>query len=284
MAMRPAQTGSGIPLEKLRQPAPLHPSPPPRAQPGRMPGAAQHQPQREVGPCWRPGRERGAGPGVSRRDRGGTGSLEQEKTTNSPLGSWERWGAQAERGSAGGGGHVGRGMGCATVKGTHAHVNLYVLLACPHVSHDVCVCEVSVGCMCDGCAERVASSALPGRAVHRVHWSQGGRGYCHELVRRILFSNRCHSNGEVGSSLPPDPSASSTARPADSKTICRCMPWAGVHPSADAHHLGFACSAGEGEPASRAGRKHGRAITSSTQRREGEDEGRRLQQGNYREV
>lgn len=51
MAMRPAQTGSGIPVEKLRQPAPLHPSPPPRAQPGRMPGAAQHQLQREVGPA-----------------------------------------------------------------------------------------------------------------------------------------------------------------------------------------------------------------------------------------
>lgn len=59
-----------------------------------------------------------------------------------------------------------------------------------------------------------ACCALP------VPKSGGGCGYCHELIRRILFYNRCHSNGEAGFSLPPDPSASAAARPANSETIC----------------------------------------------------------------
>jgi len=72
MAARPAQIGPGIPRGEALAAARLLPSPPRRAQPGRMPGAAQPQLRREVGPCWRPGRGRGAG------NRGGTGSAERE--------------------------------------------------------------------------------------------------------------------------------------------------------------------------------------------------------------
>lgn len=136
---------------------------------------------------------------------------EQEINANSPVGLSGETGAQAERCRACG---ERRGMQGAVglVSGARAPVDVRVLLVFTCKRGDLCEKRVRSVRWVRGarCIQRLLQACCASRARS----SRGGCGDCHELIRRILFYNRCHSNGEAGSSLPPDPSASSAARPA----------------------------------------------------------------------
>lgn len=207
VATRPAQPGPGIPagrLQQLRSFPPLLPEP--------SPAGCPEQPSISCSERWGPAGVLAGGEelalGVGRRDGAEEGARNK---CEQPVGLSGETGAQAERCRACGE-RRGTQRDVGLVSGARAPVDVRVLLVSTCKRGDLCEKRVRSVRWVRGarCIQRLLQACC----ASRPRSSRGGCGDCHELIRRILFYNRCHSNGEAGSSLPPDPSASSAARPA----------------------------------------------------------------------